>query len=233
MKEWYEENEIIRYSTFSELKSVFAERVNATLQAILYKMMKSHSTAKWIDFLEDATHTYNSRVQEAIKPLTPEKAHLKENESFLRTKFLKEYNAHRERFKQKKPKYKIDQWVRYAIPKGVFSPRGYEPKFSSDLAKIEDIFFTYPITYKLTGEKKKFYEQQLVPVEKTESELEKNYFIEKKRVVNPRISRSGKRSAGQTQYLLRATNDPDLGTWISETDYLKLRKNGLISEPMV
>ena len=116
----------------------------------------------------------------------------------------------------------------YAKKKTVFSPRGYEPQTELEYAQIEDILFTSPLSYKLKDKKRSFYSEELVAVTPPKTEKEKIYFIEKTRVVNSKILRSGERVGGQTQYLLKAKNAPDQSSWISEGEYRKLKEDGLI-----
>ena len=230
LKKFYERHEIFRYSTHSPLKSVYVERANATLESLLYRMMTSANTARWLPFLEDATNAYNARVQASLFGKTPDFCHRKENEEWLRARFLEQYAKYKEQFKNQKPKFKIGEYVRYAKKKTVFSPRGYEPQTELEHGQIEDILLTSPRTYKLKGKKRSFYSQELVSITLPETESEKNYFIEKTRVVNSKLLRSGEKVGGQTQYLLKAKNDPDQSSWISEGEYQKLKEDGLLRE---
>ena len=80
LHELYQEHEIERYSTFNnDKKAVLCERVNRTLQDILYKIMLSQGSWRWIDFLQEAEDIYNGRVHSALHGMTPNEAHQMEN----------------------------------------------------------------------------------------------------------------------------------------------------------
>ena len=228
LKSFYEKNEIIQYSTNSERKAVFIERCNLTIEALLYSMMTSKNTANWVSLLPEATRAYNSRVHSSLFGHTPEFAHQKQNEEYLRTKFLQEYERHKLKFKNKKPKFRIGDRVRIAKSRTAFGPRGYEPRTYMPIETVTDILRTYPIVYKLAGKKRNYYEQELAKASDSEKESEKKYFIEKTRVTQPSISRSGQKRGGIKQYLLKARNRPDISTWITADEVETLKKNGYI-----
>ena len=48
MNEWLKENNIIRYSTHGEHKSVVIERFNRTLKELMWKRFTSENTRNWI-----------------------------------------------------------------------------------------------------------------------------------------------------------------------------------------
>ena len=62
LKNLYEDMEIERYSTRSPIKSAYAERMNRSIEDLLYKNMTARNTAKWIDLLDDVVKTLNNRV---------------------------------------------------------------------------------------------------------------------------------------------------------------------------
>jgi transposase InsO family protein len=76
---WLEENNIIRYSTYSEHKSVVIERFNRTLKEMMWKRFTTENTRKWIDRLDELMKKYNNRFHSTIG-MTPTKASRKENE---------------------------------------------------------------------------------------------------------------------------------------------------------
>ena len=160
--------------------------------------------------------------------LSPFLAHQKENEAYLRSKFIADYQKHKKKYIGKLPRYKIGDTVRVTVDKTAFGPRGYEPSTHEDHTTVENIFYTYPITYQLKGYKRKYYENEIIKVNLPKSKTEKHFFIERTRTVEPRISRSGARSGGSTEYLLKARNDPMIKNWISESEYQSLKDGGFI-----
>ena len=79
----------------------------------------------------------------------------------------------------------------------------------------------------MEGKQQKYYAQQLVKATPA-SEQQKHYYIANTRQVNQKRLRSGRESTGEKEYLLRSSNDPELSTYISETQYQKLKDDGLI-----
>ena len=227
LKKLYEEHEIHRYSTNSPLKSVFVENANKAVENLLYKVMTSLNTAKWINLLDDVAKHLNETKSKTLFNLTPNEAHLKVNEEYLRSKYLERYKQYKEKFKRQRARFVPGDTVRILRDKTKFS-RGYEPAFSKELYVIEAVQKTYPLTYKLKGQRRVYYSQELVHAEAPVKDEEKNYFIERTRRVNTRKSRSGAITGGQTEYLLKAKNDPEQSGWISEFEYQKLKDGGLI-----
>src|SRR5271170_4286511 len=74
---WLKENNIIRYSTYSEHKSVVVERFNRTLKEMMRKRFTAENARNWIDILDTLLRKYNNKFHTIIG-LTP--ASLKENE---------------------------------------------------------------------------------------------------------------------------------------------------------
>ena len=224
---FYNEMEIDRYSTNSPLKSVFVENANKSIENLLYKKMTSENSARWIDHLQDVASHLNSKKTKKLYGLSPNEAHLKKNEEYLRALYLKEYKKYKNTFKNQKPKFFPGDTVRILKNKTVFT-RGYTPAFSRELYTVKSIKRTYPLSYSLEGIRRTFYRNELRLASEPYGEQEKGYFIERTRIVNTTKHRSGKVSGGQKQYLLKARNNQDLSTWISEFEYHKLKKDGLL-----
>ena len=224
MKNIYEKYEIHRYSTNSPLKAIFAESANKSIEALLYKCMTSRNTKRWIDFLKPVETHLNNTPSPKLFGMSPNEAYLKSNESFLRAKYIEEYEKFKKKLGKNTAKFVPGQSVRVIEKRGVFS-RGYTPNWSKKLYTVELIHYTYPKTYKLVGHKRKYYANELLPAKEVETETEKNYYIAKTRIVNKRKLRSGAEVGGDKQYLLKATNDPSLSTWINEKQYLDLKNH--------
>ena len=61
MKSWLEKNDIEKYSTHNEGKSVVAERFIRTIKSKIYKFLTSISKNVYIDKLDDIVHKYNNK----------------------------------------------------------------------------------------------------------------------------------------------------------------------------
>ena len=205
-------------------------RANATIEGLLYRCMTAANTAKWLDFLDPVVKTYNTRSQKSLHGLCPLDAHRKENESWLRKKYLEDYARFKAKFAKRRPKFKIGDTVRIAKDRTAFGPRGYEPSTHMEQAEIADVIFTAPITYKLKDKQRKYYENELAFATPIENKREKHYFIEKTRIVNAKRLRSGNEKGGEKQYLLKAKNDPDQSSWITQAEYQSLKDGGLLME---
>ena len=66
-KKWFQENDIVMYSTHNEGKSVVAERFIRMLNSKIYKHMTSISKNVYIDKLDDIVDEYNNTYHTAIK----------------------------------------------------------------------------------------------------------------------------------------------------------------------
>ena len=201
--------------------------MNKSIEALLYKKMTSENSAKWIHLLDDVATHLNTKSSSRLFGMSPNQAYMKENEEYLRSQYLREYKEYKKKFKRQNPKFVPGDTVRILKNKTVFT-RGYEPAFSRELYTVASIKRTYPLTYAIEGLRRSFYAQELRHAIPPQGEEQKGYFIERTRRVNTKTHRSGKVSGGQQQYLLKAKNDPDLSTWISEIEFEKLKNGGLL-----
>ena len=80
----------------------------------------------------------------------------------------------------------------------------------------------------IKNKRRKFYEEELVFASPSTTPREKNYFIERTRVVDSKKLRSGSVKGGEKQYLLKARNDPEQSSWISSTEYQSLKDGGYL-----
>ena len=140
---WLQENNIIRYSTFGEHKSVVIERFNRTLKEMMWKRFTAENTRNWIDMLEDLLKTYNSRVHSTIG-MTPIKASLTENKVTVFQNIMKKTRP----LIKNKAKFKVGDKVRVSRIKALFE-KGYLPNWSEELYVIDKVLMTIPVTYKL------------------------------------------------------------------------------------
>ena len=107
-KKWFQDNDIIMYSTHNEGKSVVAERFIRTLKSKIYKYITSISKNVYIDKLDDIVDEYNNTYHTKIK-MKP--ADVKDN-TYI--------NADKE-INNKDPKFKVGDSVRISKYKNIFA----------------------------------------------------------------------------------------------------------------
>ena len=118
--------------------------------------------------------------------------------------------------------------MRVAKKRSTFD-RGYEPTTEVETRVVEDVPLTTPTVYKLMGKRRKYYGQEMVLATPTTTKRDKSYYIAKTKTVYPKQLRSGSSTRGsETQYLLKARNQPDLNTWITEEEHQTLKDGGYL-----
>lgn len=121
------------------------ERLNLTLQRLLYMYMNEFNTWRYVEILQAAVHVYNSREHRMIG-MSPNEAERPENRGRVMSEILN--NNHR---KKVKPKLSVGDTVRVLKPKFAFKPRGYEPQFYPGLYRIVNVKTNMPVPmYELT-----------------------------------------------------------------------------------
>ena len=144
MNEWMKENNIIRYSTHGEHKSVVVERFNRTLKEIMWKKFTTENTRNWINMLDKLLHSYNSDRIHSTIGMTPAEASLKKNEQeVLQNTLSKTRNI-----STSKVRFKVGDHVRLSRIKRLFE-KGYLPNWSEALYIIDEVQETVPVTYKI------------------------------------------------------------------------------------
>jgi len=176
--EWLHENNVIRYSTYGEHKSVVVERFNRTLKTNMWKRFTAENTRNWINMLDSLLFKYNNKIHSTIG-MTPVKASKKENEMKVLQNFKTRSGV------ISKPKFKVGDKVRISRIKGTFE-KGYLPNWSEELYSIYEVQQTLPVTYKLKdllGEKIEgsFYQQEL---QKSHQEIYRVEKILRKKKIN-------------------------------------------------
>lgn len=126
------------------LKACIAERVNKTLQELIYKYMTQYESTNYIDRLPDIVRTYNKRIHSTIK-MSPEEGDRPENEQNVRAILHQKYEKiSRQR---RAPKLKLGAMVRVKTePKKISSSsRSYAEQFKGEYFKIMRINMSLPI----------------------------------------------------------------------------------------
>ena len=165
-------NNIERYSTYNEGKSVVTERFIKTLQNKIFKHMTTISKNIYFDALDDIVNKYNNTVHRVIKIKPVDVA----SDSYV------EYN---EDLNKKNPKFKVGDHVRISKYKNIFG-KGYTPNWSEEVFIINKIENTVPWSYAFSGLNGEeiigsFYKKGLQKTNQKEFRIEK---IIKKKVIN-------------------------------------------------
>lgn len=125
---------------FSEQKAAHVERVNRTLQNMIYRYMSEMQTRTYIPVLQLIVESYNNRPHRSIDKLTPEEAELPQNAEQVLKALRKHYTSCMDPpGKKKKLKFKVGDIVRYKTGYGRGFRRGYEEQFSQELCSIDSI----------------------------------------------------------------------------------------------
>ena len=163
-KTFLKENDIEKYSTFNEGKSVVAERFIKTLKNKIYKHMTTIGKNVHFNDLDDIVKKYNNTVHSSIKMRSKDVT----NDSVV------EYS---EETNNKSPKFKVGDNVRISKDKNIFA-KGYTPNWSEEVFVVTKVQNTVPWTYlinDLNGEEIKgsFYEKELQKTNEKEFRIEK------------------------------------------------------------
>jgi hypothetical protein len=181
MDEWLKENNVNRYSTFGEHKSVVVERFNRTLKEKMWKRFTAENTRNWVDKADSGTESmlerligeYNNTFRRTIGMTPIECSKIKNHEMKMPHKVLS------------KPKFKLGDKVRISRTKGIFE-KGYLPNWSEAIYLIHEVKRTSPVTCVLkdTAEEvleSSFYENEL---QKTKQEIYRIEKVLRKKTIN-------------------------------------------------
>ena len=124
------------YSTYSEGKSVVAERFIRTLKSELYKHMKAIGKNVYYDVLDDVVNKYNNTKHSAIK-MKP--IDVRDNNN--KRVYIDEHNEEHSRFK-------VGDRVRISKFQNIFA-KGYTPNWSKEIFIVNKINYTVPYKYNL------------------------------------------------------------------------------------
>ena len=160
-------NNIKRYSRFTDKGAVFAERFNRTIRNLLKKSVFEEGRADWLTELPSVTKQYNKTIHSSIK-LTPNQASKKSNQTLV-------YNNIRDDRVKRQPKYKLGQLVRTADIKRVFS-KGDSTNYSYKLYTITEVIHDTIPSYRIDYLPERYNENLLLP---TKLSLEQNNKIMK------------------------------------------------------
>ena len=131
-KKWLSDN-ITMYSTFTEGKSVVAERFIRTLKNKLYKHMAATGKNVYYDVLDDIVNEYNNTQHSTIK---------------IKPKDVGDDNkrVHIDEHNKKDSRFKVGDRVRISKFKNIFA-KGYTPNWSNEIFIVNKINDTIPYLY--------------------------------------------------------------------------------------
>ena len=109
------------------------ERVQGTLQNLIYRYMEENKTLYFLNVLDKLVKTYNMRYHQSIK-MSPKIAEKRSSLSKLRRIVHENYS----KVKKKKPALAVGDHVRKRLQRGVFG-RGYKDTFSKEIYIIHNI----------------------------------------------------------------------------------------------
>ncbi len=128
------------------LKACVAERVNKTLQVLIYKHLTENETTRYINVLPGLVRTYNTRGHRTLQGMTPEDADLPENEHAVQAIFHQVYTK-RARHRRSRLPFQVGDLVRLKTDakKISSSARAYAEQFHGEYYRIVRINRTLPI----------------------------------------------------------------------------------------
>jgi hypothetical protein len=156
------DNNIVLYSTQSELKSMIIERFNRSFKERMWKRFTELNDSKhWVNLIESILSEYNNTIHSTIK-MTPIEASKPENTHKVKDTLFKKYK----KYNTKPPKYSVGDIVRIYQWKQEVGKKGYTPNWTKELFKIKEVHNTVPYTYTLIDKNNeeiqgKFYNEEL------------------------------------------------------------------------
>ena len=153
MKNFLKQKKVFHYFSYGDRKSSIVERVNRSLQNIIYPLMYARRTHKWVELLPEMLQIYNSRKHRTIN-MSPENAEKDENKIRLAKTYRERYNL----VGVKKPQFRKGELVRLQMKaKGGIKRREYLQSFTEDKYLIDRVLTKLPIPMykvrKLNGDK--------------------------------------------------------------------------------
>ena len=129
-------------------KAAIAERVNKTIQVLIYKYLTDKGTDKYIDVLDRLIHGYNSKKHQTLKyQFTPNDADAAENEAAVRSIHMLRAGSKAMRNAKRRLDFKIGDQVRIKTHGKAPSSarRAYVQQFHGELFVITGVNRKMPI----------------------------------------------------------------------------------------
>jgi transposase InsO family protein len=219
---YLKQKDIDFFTTFSDHKAAIAERFIKTLKLLIYKYLDEHNTNIYWDKIQEIVQTYNSTFHSTIKT-TPESVTPENVGGVLNTLYSHLWKSG-DRLKQKKIKFKVNDYVRLSKIHSEHFKKGYKGNWSVEIFKVSKIRNTFPyITYAVSDLSGKeifgsYYEQelQLVP----DVDMKKQFWkIEK-------FIRYRTLPSGEKQGLVKWLDYGDeFNSWVTIDDVISIKKS--------
>ena len=147
-REWLEKNDVEMYSVYNEGKAVVVERFNRTMKEWMWRYFSANNTHRYYDILDTLISSYNAKFRRSIKMSSkngrPMIKSLKKNETKVYRNLYGDLSA----LEPQLPKFKVGDNVRMIKKKSMFE-KGYTPRWTEEIFKINEVQMTRPVTYKL------------------------------------------------------------------------------------
>ena len=144
VQNFFASNNVDQQLAVGTSKAAIAERVNKTLQILIYKYLTDKETLRYIDVLPQLVETYNNRKHRALAyQFSPNEADLPRNEPEV----LGIHRARIQKVKRKKPKFKVGDIVRVKTDSRVIdtAKRAYAEQFRGEYFTIFRVNTRLPI----------------------------------------------------------------------------------------
>jgi len=137
------EKNVAMHIARGQSKAGIAERVNKTLQKLIYKHMTNRETRRYIGVLPELVASYNSRGHRTLRNMSPDQADLVRNEALVRGILTQNYS----KVKRKRPKFRVGDVVRIKTYATYPSSghRSYAEQFKGEYFIIEQVKTRMPV----------------------------------------------------------------------------------------
>lgn len=197
----------------SEFKAAIVERVNRSIQDIIFKYLTENETFHFLDVMNELLRSYNERYHRTIK-MSPSDAEDATNHVIVRSNLNEYYDKARSK-RTKRVRFKVGDTVRLAKLKHQFQ-RGYNERFKRELFEVVEIFTRMPITqYAL----KSLNNQEVIVGKFYANELQKHsskiFRIEE--VMKSRTLKNGKKQ----HYVRWQDFDESHNSWVDDNQFTR------------
>lgn len=152
---------IEHYKVHGTHKAAIAERFIRTIKRLMWKRFTEVQSHRWVDIISELVDEYNSRKHRTLG-MSPKEARKPENEPQI---LVSQTWSHFNPVIDKKPKFKVGDWVRMSRLKGTFE-QGFLPSYGFEALQVVEVDPAEPVMYRLKdwlGEELdgRFYESEL------------------------------------------------------------------------
>ena len=180
-KKLLKDNDILMYSTDSDMKASIIERFNRTLKEKMWRYFTYKGTKKWTDVLQDLLKSYNNTYHRSIKRKPNQVKKKDEGDIYLT---LYNHKKNEGNINTINIKFKIGDYVRLSKIKKTFE-KGYTPNWTREVFKIDGIIATVPPSYKIKDLNNQdligsFYDLELQKIDKLSETFEIDSIIKTK-----------------------------------------------------